>query len=206
MTQTEQVVLHLMHTPKVGEKTLTKILIWGQEQGVPIDCFLQQEPEGLQTGWKAIAPEALEQGRQKAKDLPEQLKSHGIEMLILGAVNHRPHGLPPFRLLCRLWCFPGEITHSWNCPALPLPVPETLRPKESRSPLPASSNWSLNRSTSLAATRMGLISQLTRSHWSKVDAPHWFLPREFCDLKRSLLSRPLFVKSRRSFSLSFRRG
>jgi predicted Rossmann fold nucleotide-binding protein DprA/Smf involved in DNA uptake len=96
MNHTEQVVLHLMHTPKFGEKTIAKVLTWVQEQGVPIDCFIQHEPEALQTGWKAISPETLEQGRQKAKDLPEQLESHGIEMLILGAVNHPAARFAPF--------------------------------------------------------------------------------------------------------------
>ncbi len=79
----EAAVLQLMHTPKVGAKTLDRVLAAAQRDNVEVEDVLTGEPsEWGRYGLKGVTPESLKAGRERTNRLDGQLSEAGIRLLV----------------------------------------------------------------------------------------------------------------------------
>jgi DNA protecting protein DprA len=100
LSPSDAAVLQLMHTPKVGARTLEKVLAAVAAEGVPPEEVVSGPPSALSRfGLTAVSPESLAAARDQADRLGGQMEEHGIYLLVKGGPGYLPSlagkGAPP---------------------------------------------------------------------------------------------------------------
>ena len=79
----EAAILQLMHTPKVGARTLDKVLALTAKDGIAIEDIVDAPIEELyRYGLKAVTAETLRTGREQADIIRNELDDYEIRLLV----------------------------------------------------------------------------------------------------------------------------
>ena len=88
-SRSESAILQLLHTPKIGARTLQKILEIARREDVPVEDLIADSGESLgQFGIKSLNATSLETGRNLADQVENELAEGSIEMLVNGEAGY----------------------------------------------------------------------------------------------------------------------